>query len=385
VFSQVKFTGWWQSNLYVWESLNENQYWNYYQGLQFRVGPATNVNTYLNTYFRVAYRADLAKWEERVHNLYYNQNFGKNYSFRLGRQFIYHGVINGTMDALKLSGRLGKSLRVHLLGGVEAPYNRELKIQQSDKGTVLGAYALYRFKVRNSIDVSYVHKERNSELFWQQVGTTILGYFSEHFYYYARVDYNLLKDSYQTLRGRLTYYQNQWSVTAEYNSMKPRIFEDSFFNIFVINPYNQIRAAFDYKIASFNLGIQLLHTVYNAADYYILFKDDKDFRILGTIGHNRYGSFGLIYQTGYAVDNFGYFADLRYDFLSNLSIRFFNSYYNYERATINIGQDALSFMGGLSYKFNRTLIIDGEVQQSINNIYKDDVRGLFRLTYLFGY
>ena len=158
------------------------------------MGPELNTKTYLNTYFRIAYRADLAKWEERVHNLYYNQNFGKNYSFRLGRQFMYHGVINGTMDVLKLSGQFGKNLRVHLLGGVEAPYNRELKIQQSDKGSVLGAYASYRFKGRNSIDVSYVHKERNSELYWEQAGAAIQGYFSEHFYYYARIDYNLIKD-----------------------------------------------------------------------------------------------------------------------------------------------------------------------------------------------
>ncbi|RQV98986.1 MAG: hypothetical protein EH225_12300 [Calditrichaeota bacterium] len=389
VSAQVNVNGWLQSNYYTWENFQETQQNDFYQGLQLRISPEKYSNLYANTFLRVARRGDPADWEERIYNLYAHWGIGSNYKLRVGRQFVYHGVVNGTLDAVQLSGRFLGRLDFSLVGGTEATVNRNAKIRDWDNGNVLGGYLSYRFTGRNNIDISYFQKERWSELYWQQVGSTLHGSLSSRLRYYLRFDYNLLKENYQTLRWRLSYFHDSWSLTAEYNSQRPRIFEDSFFNIFQINPFNQIRTAFQFRIKNYDVGLQLLHTVYDVTEIFTIYKsssgetDDMDLRLIGTVGHRRFGSFGLVYQNGYGGNNIGYFADIRYAILPRLTIRLFNSYYNYERATVNISEDALSFMGGLGYKLKPQLLLEGEIQQSSNNFYENDLRGLVRVTYRF--
>jgi len=388
--AQVNYSGWWQSNLYLWENPDDAQYYNFYQGLQFRLSPQNYSNLYLNTYFRVAYRDDLDEMQEKVHNLYLNWNLADNYRLRVGRQFIYQGVINGTMDAVSLSGRFAKNLQLHAVVGTEAPFTREFELVEWDNGNLLGAYASYRLPWSNSLEVSYFQKQRKSnseeksELYWQQLGSAFLGTIQQKINYYFRVDYNLLTESYQTMRGRLSYLANRWTVSAEYNSQRPRIYEDSFFNIFVVNPYNQLRLAGNYRMQEYEFGLQLLQTVYDVHAYYVLFKDDNDLRLVGTFGHQKFGTLGLVLQNGYGGDNLGYFADIRYEFLPNITARLYNSYFNYERTSTNISEDALAFLVGLGYRYKKVLLLEGELQQSSNNLYKNDTRGLVKLTFLFG-
>jgi hypothetical protein len=383
VVAQVNVSGWLQSNMYVFEDDQEKQNWNYYQGFQFRVSPQNNSNLYLNTFFRVAYLNQPADWEERFYNLYLSWKIKENYRLRLGRQFLYQGVINGTMDAAVISARVLKKLQFHGVIGMDATLDRSFELLKWEDGNVLGGYLSYRLPWQNSIEVSYFQKQRSDELYWQQIGSSFFGYLNQNVNYYVRFDYNLLSEKYQIFRGRLTYLQPKWSISAEYNSQRPRIYEDSFFSIFKVNAHNQIRAAFTYRLKNFDLGIQALQTVYNVSEFYILFKDDNDLRLIGSIGIPRYGNIGVILQNGFGGDNLGYFADLRYEFLPGLTARFYNSYYNYERATTNISQDALAFMGGLRYRLKNQILFDAELQQSSNNIYKNDVRLLARITYLF--
>jgi hypothetical protein len=188
------------------------------------------------------------------------------------------------------------------------------------------------------------------------------------------------------MTGRLTYYAPKWSAGLEYNSLKPKIYEDSFFNIFEVNPHNQIRAIFDYRLNSdWSTSLQLLHTVYNPVQYYILFKDTDDNRVIVSMAHRRFGALGLIYQNGYGGENIGYYADIRYEFIPNWTARLFNSFYKYERAFTSISQDALAFSVGLQYRLQTRLLVDAEIQQQANGYFDSDYRGLFRLTYLFQY
>ncbi len=373
-FSQVKVNGWLQSSLYAWENANEDQQWDYYQGLQLRISHEQYSGLYFNTFLREAYRGDPQEWKERVYNLYLNWNFYKNYKLRVGRQFLYKGVINGTMDAVVLSGKVARNLLVSGVVGTEATYERTFKIRDWDNGNVLGGYLAYNLPWQNSINVSYFQKQRWSELYWQQVGSALDGYLFEKLNYYARVDYNVLSSNYQAMRYRLTYYESKWSLGVEFNSQRPRVYEDSFFNIFEIDAFSQIRSAATYRLGNYELGLQYLFTQY---------EDDNDNRIIGSIGNNKFGTLGIVYQTGYAGENIGYYADIRYEIVPNLTVKLFNSYYNYERAFTNISEDALAFSGGLGYRLKNILIVDGELQQSSNSYYKNDLRGLLRLTYLF--
>jgi hypothetical protein len=290
------------------------------------------------------------------------------------------------VDAVELSGTFFGNLRAAALVGTEAPYERPLKIRNWDNGNVMGGFLSYRLPWQNSLEVSYYQKQRFSELYWQLLGTTFHGYLGNNLNYYFRYDHNILSSNYQEMTGRLTYYQPKWSVGVEYNSLKPRIYEDSFFNIFEVNPHNQIRSIFDYRFSNqFSASLQWLHTVFNPVEYYILFKDTDDDRIIASLAHRRFGAFGIIYQTGYGGENLGYYADIRYEFIQNWTARLFNSFYKYERAFTSISQDALAFSVGVQYRLQTRLLIDAEIQQQANGYFKNDYRGLFRLTYLFQY
>jgi hypothetical protein len=384
-FSQVRFNGWWDSNMYIWENSNENQQYDYYQGLQFRLGSRQNADIYFNTYLRVAYRGDPADWEERIYNMYLNWNPNNNYRFRLGRLFLYQGVINGIVDAFQFSGKFTPRLQFHAVVGVDAPIDRSLDLTKWDEGNIIGGYLSYQLPGRNTIDLSYYQKQRSNELYWQQLGSTFLGYAGSHFNYYLRFDYNLLSNDYQTFRARFTYYNDSWTVSTEYSNQRPRIYDDSFFSTFKVNAHNQFRFAVNHYYNQFDFGFQALRTVYNSYTLFTLHKDNYDLRLVATVGHRKIGTIGIIRQTGNGGENLGYFADLRYEFLPGLYAKFYNSYYNYERATVEISQDALAFMVGLGYRIKNRIILDSELQQSKNNFYKSDVRGLVRFTYLFDF
>jgi hypothetical protein len=373
IYSQIKLNGALQSSIYAWENANENQQWDFYQGLQLRLTPEKYSNLSFNTYLRAAYRGDPAEWKEKVWNMYVKWKLGKKYKLYVGRQFLYSGVINGTMDAVLLSAKFYKNFQLRAVVGVEANEQRELKIRHWDNGNVIGGYLAYSMPWQNSLEVSYFQKERWSEKYWQQAGTTFRGYLKEKLNYYARLDYNMKSSAYQAMRFRLTYFAGLWSLSGEYNSQKPRIYEDSFFNIFDVKAYNQIRTAATYRLGAYNLGLQYLHTKY---------QHDNDSRVVGSVD-TKYGMVGIIYQTGYGGDNMGYFFDLRYEFKPNLTARLYNSYYKYERALTNISDDALAFIAGLGYRWRNQVLIQGELQQSSNKYYKSDFRGLMRLTYLF--
>ena len=374
IFAQVNVNGWLQSNLFVSENDQENQQWDFYQMFQFRIASKKYSDLYFNTLMRFAHRGDPAEWEEKAHNLYLNWGFAKNYRVRVGRMFYYKGVINGTIDAGEFAATYGGKLRFNAVVGTETPFSRKFEIRNWDNGNVFGGFLSYRLPWNNTIDVSYFQKERFSELYWQLFGSTLRGYLGKYFNYYLRYDHNLLKSDYQHMRYRLTFNKIKWSLGVEYNAQQPRIYEDSYFSIFQVDAYRQIRAIGTYWVSNIELGLQYLYSMYER---------ENDNRIIASLGTRKYGNFGIVYQSGFGGENFGYYADLRYEFMNNFVARLYNSYYNFERAFTSISQDALAFKVGLGYRWMNKLMLEGEIQQASNSYYKSDVRGLMRVTYLF--
>lgn len=372
--AQIFLRGYLQSSLYSWEP-SQTQLNDYYQGLRFRIGAASHPGIYLNSYLRLARRGNPADWKEKVYNLYLNGRLSKQLQFRLGRQFLYAGAITGTFDGLWLNGRVLPDLNFRLLVGTVAPYQRTFEALDWDQGNALGAFASYRSPAIGKLEVSFFQKYRSGAAYWRQVEAALTGQYRNALAYFARVDYNLLSSEFQGMRYRLTYRQPCWSLSGEYNSQKPRIYEDSFFAIFEVEAYNQFRLAGTYNISRLQLGLQYLYTI---------LEEDNDQRLIGTVSY-RYGTIGLVYQSGFGGDNLGLYGDVNYPILPRLWLKLYSSYYNYERAMTNLSQDALAFSAGLRYRLGELFVLSGEVQQSSNAIYKNDWRGLFRFTYLFDY
>lgn len=375
--SQVKYSGALNSSFYTFETLTDTskiKQLNYYQGLQLRLAPENNSNLYLSTYLRVAKRGD-EDWEEKVYNLYADWKAGrKPLNLRLGRQFVYYGVMNGTVDGVLLSGSPYKNLNIKLLGGLVAPVSREFDVMKWDEGNVMGGYLTYRLPWEFKLDLSYYQNNRNKETVWQLVGAGLTGKYGNNIYYQAQLDHNLKTSEIQGMRYRINYFYRDWGFSAEYNNQRPRVYEDSYFQIFKLEAYNQIRGGVTYNLKQYQLGVQYLFTS---------MEFDQTNEVILTAGIP-WGIVGLVYQDGFGGKNTGLYGELRYDILKQVTLRGYSSHYNYERQTTVLSEYATSFSGGIDFHPIKSVSLQADVQQSINNLYEDDIRGLFRLNYFFG-
>lgn len=375
--AQLKISGTSQTQVYGWENRAENQQWDFYQNFGLRLAPASNPNLYLKTYFRVGRLGDPADWREKIYNASLNWiSSNRNYKLRLGRQFVYAGVMNGTVDGLLLNVRPSSKLSLKLLAGMSAPLDRSAGLEKFNDARAIGAYAAYRLSQAMKMDLSYYQTNRSGKLAWQQLGAALSGKLGPNLYYNSVVDYNVLRSDLQGLRLRLTYYVNQWSFSGEFNNQKPRIYEDSFFNIFEIGAYNQVRTAVTYQLGRYLLGLRYSATAYGEGEL----TNRAELTLSG-----KPGMIGVLFQNGFSGDNLGLFGELRYELIRNLELRLFSSYYNYEFQTRAISEDATAFSGGFNYRVTPDLMLQAEVQQSLNSYYKNDLRGLFRLNYAFNY
>ncbi len=371
MYGQFHIRGQLHSTLYAFDTPQVEQA-NFYQGLQFRINNEKAPSSYFNTAFRVAKQGD-SDWDDRIYNFYGNYgNTFDRFQVRVGRQFIYQGVVNGTLDGLGIKFRLVPKLTIRGFAGLEAPFTRDFRIVESDSNA-FGAHLSYRAGKAVNLDISYFQRRRNEATVWNIVGTALNGNPWSDFHYYVDVRHNLESEQLQGLRFRLDYYFGAFGFSGEFNRQRPRIQQDSYFRIFQISEFSQFRGGVNYTLGQMQFGAQYLFT-----DFYI-----EQGNQLIVNAATEWGYLGLVFQNGYGGENIGVFGDVRYELLSNLTVKLFSSYYNYERQTTDISEDATSFSAGFLYQPFQPLALQAEVQESINSTYDNDLRGLFRLIYSF--
>jgi hypothetical protein len=375
VYAQVKFSGMTQSSIYAWENADESEQVDYYQHVNARASLESYRDLYLKTYFRFGRTGDPAEWKERIYNAYLNfLSPCRKWDARIGRQFVYSGVMNGTVDGISLNIRPIDKVALKILAGMEAPIDRSLELTQWDDGNVIGAFGSYKVAEAFNVSASYVQKTRSEEMYWQLAGGSLSGKVLNNLFYQAQYEHNLKTSQYQTMRFRLNYLLTKWNLFAEYNSQRPKIYEDSFFQIFEQTAFNQIRAGGGYQIGNYNIGLHDVYTMYE--------ENESTNQIHATVS-GTYGMIGLLYQSGYGGDNTGVYGAIRYSVLNNLILHVRSSYYQYERQTTAISEDATAVSGGITYKLSSSWQVKAEVQERINSYYNNDVRGLFRIRYAF--
>ncbi len=374
--AQVRLDGQVYSMVYGLENSQSEQQWDYFQGFNFRLRPATASGLSFKTNFRLARRGDPGDWDEKVYNAYLDwRNASGKLGVRAGRQFVYRGVITGSLDAISVKAQASDELSVQVIGGVGVSWDRSLDLQSWDDGGVLGAYAIYRVPGGGPrIDASYVQRRGGGETVWQQAGSAIAGVYENKLYYHAELEYNLKASTLQGMRYRLTYQPEQFSVSGEFISQKPRVVEDSFFNIFQLESFNQVRVGASYRTTTYQLGLRLVHTMYTRNE-----ASDEVF----VIADHRIGSVGVVYKTGFGGDNIGVFGDVKFSLIDQMDVGFSSSYYNYERRSIAFDDNATAFSAGIRYRPIDSVLIQTDLQESMNRKYNNDLRVLFRISYLF--
>lgn len=375
--AQVAFKGLYSSSFYTFEnSQNNESRLNQYHGLNFTISPQNNKNLYFKGYIKAVYDNEPQEWREKVYNAYLSfKTQVVPAKIQLGRQFVYAGVVNGTLDALVLSVEPLNDLSFRFYGGVVAPLDRSLQLTQWDEGNALGAYGSYKVNSLINLNASYFQKQRNDELYWQQLGTAFSGNFQKLFYL-LRYDHNLLNSDYQTILATVSYYYQDWSFSGEASSRKPKVYEDSFFSIFKLRENQQFRLAVSRRIMSYEIALQIMNTFFR--------EDESNQHVILSFGNN-WGVAGFVYQTGYGGENIGLYADINYAFMPNLKFNLHSSHYKYERQSIQLEEEATAFSAGVKYSPLKSLWLDAQIQESINNYYDSDLRGLFKLAYSFNY
>lgn len=363
------------SALYVSEDSTGTQLWDSYYGLRFNAVPLVDRSLRVKSDFRVARRGDPGDWSEKVYNLYANwRSPNRRVDVRLGRQFLYRGVLNGSVDGAMVTARPAPDFDVGVLAGMAVPLDRSLDVRSWKEAGTLGAFSSYRFDPRSRVDVSYIQRLSDDVVVWRQLGASVAGALSDGMFYNGQLDYNLEKDEVQAARVRFMYLVAQWTVSAEFNHQLPRIYEDSYFNVFELEGFNQVRGGVDYRFGRYGIGGQYLHTIYN--------EDESADAVLISF-ESPWGTVGTALQGGYSGDKTGVFGEVRYDVVPELTLMARSSYYSYERRTVSITEDATAVSGGLRYRPVRALVLQAEIQQSANSYLDSDVRGLFRVQYAF--
>ncbi|NNE45380.1 MAG: hypothetical protein HKN37_01840 [Rhodothermales bacterium] len=371
-FSQVEFTGTTQSYLYSYETADGDQRGDFYQGLRFRAWLHDAPQLQLRSYMRVARRGDPGEWEARWYNGSLRWKPDSRVDLRLGRQFLYDGVINASSDAFSVAATPTRDIRVRFVAGLETPRDRAFEFLSPDDGYVLGGFASGRFARQAKLDVSYFQRNRSDNLVWQVAGASLTGQLLDGLTYLAQLDYNLQDEDYQRMRYRLSYATGPWTVSGEFQSQKPQVFEDSYFNIFSLNAYQQIRGAVYRQFGQYQVGIQNYYTLYD--------ESETGNEIIGTLSA-RWGTIGVVYQSGFGGDRIGLYGEARYALTPKFEARARSSYYNFQRYTADFDEDATSFSAGLRYNAGREVTVDAELQESLNSLYDNDLRLLFRVSY----
>jgi len=373
-FAQTRVDGQLYTQVYGLENRSAEQQWDFYQGLSLRLRPANAAGLSFKTNFRFARRGDPSDWDEAIYNAYVDyRRPGAKIAVRGGRQFLYRGVITGSMDALSIEAFPSPGLNLQFVGGFAVPFDRSLDLQSWDDGGVLGAYGRYQISPNARAAVSYFSRRSGGKVAWHQVGAAVNGIFNRQFYYQAQIEYNLEASTYQGMRYRLTYVPSQWTFSGEFTSQKPRVFEDSFFKIFELEAFNQVRAGSSYRTDRFEAGLQYVYTMFD--------EDENASEIFGTLALG-VGSVGVVYKSGYGGENIGVFGGVEVDILENLSARLRSSYYSYERRSVSFTEDATSFSGGFKYRIVPSVMLQAELQESMNSAYDDDLRVYVRASYL---
>ena len=377
VCAQVDIRGNYSSSFYSFETPTTHEnFLNQYHGLNFKINPEDNSDLYFKGYAKAVREGDPQDWREKVYNAYlsWKTPFADS-RIQIGRQFIYAGVVHGTLDAVAVSVKPIDKMNVKLFGGVVAPYNREMKFTQWDDGNALGGYGSYKINSMIKVNTSYFQKQRNEELYWQQFGTAFSGNYKKVFYI-LRYDHNLLSSDYQSILANASYSNKNWSFTGEVSSQKPKVYEDSFFSIFKLREHNQFRLAVTHRILVYEIGLQVINTLYQ--------ENESNQHLIFTLGNN-WGVVGIVYQTGFGGENVGLYADINYQILKDLRFNLHSSHYKYERQSVQLEEEATSFSVGIKYNPQKSLGLGIQIQQSVNSFYESDLRGLLKLSYSFNY
>jgi hypothetical protein len=345
----------------------------------------------------------------RLYNFYFKwANVGNVADVSLGRQAIFAGVGNGTVDGGLASFRFLDS-RVKLTGyygALPAERYEARLIDNTDKNYMAGgqlsaspldfAQFSISFMKKNIKPETYLGIRRDSLFNPYMVEITPTATAEEYvsgdvsLEYkdlvsgYLRYDYDLLLDKNSRFQffTRVKPFQSldvkflePLSLTGEYLQREPRLLFNSIFSVFAFNTLKEYEVGAEYAIGTeWQLFAKYGDVSYNDGDSHQM-----------TLGVNgNHVSFSVTRDDGNGGELSAASLSLGYPFFENkLTPTLMLSYAHYKLSEYsNNLSDALSISIGAVYRPVRVLSIDAQAQWIQNKIYNNDTRLFIRVSYL---
>ncbi len=295
--------------------------------------------------------------------------------FELGRQFLYPGLILGSLDGLNLTVKPWKNISWQIYGGMESHLLRAFKMYQPSEATVFGSRIKLNHLLNTNWHLVYLQKMYHSQTQWQIVGLNVANYSLPHLTVLLQSHYDLVNNRMHRLYLSARYQVNRKLFLSGYvKEQYPQVYNTSYFEIFEVEQY---------LLAGFNAAYQLNNRFnLTAMVQGVQLEEGYGNRFIVTLGDAN-GSLGLIYESGDLGNQLGLLIDYRYEILKNLlatvSVDF--SRYRFEKRFDYDSQIANAL--GLSYRFSKHWNARLEYQWLRNTDFKYDQRVLNHINFIW--
>jgi hypothetical protein len=270
-----------------------------YQSFRFDLTEIGTKDLSFHTYFRST--TDLIHKNStdpstKIYNAYLDwKNIKKVLDLRLGRQFLYAGVGNATMDGLRLDLKPKQKLQLTAYVGFQLPKDKWTKIDTWEKSHIFGSEISTTYLKNTRLAVSYVQKEREKAFEEHLIGIN-----ATHLYkkldFYSQFYYNLVYKKVQnlTLRGAGSRFRDKLYLSLEYQFRRPSIYSNSIFSVFKQESYSIFR---------FSGSYQLMKDLRFSSEYDLtLYESDNSTRTRLGIEYAFIG-LGVNFRRGYGGEN----------------------------------------------------------------------------------
>ncbi|MEG8947740.1 hypothetical protein [Rosettibacter firmus] len=335
----------------------------------------------------------------RFYNLYLEaRDLFNLVSIKIGRQPLITPVAGGLFDGINLKIKYSGFSLMGFYGGNVPAYQKFELIDDISNNYVLGgrfeAYALKNFRIgisyfdKNFKPLDYYAERLNENL---DLVTVLIQTKSNQYKYLsadATYNYNQILDVNTRYEYDLNYKETSriefdgrlkatkdMGINFYYNLREPKVRYNSIFSVFDYGNSQEIEGGIDYNVSN------LYTFVLKFGD--VKFGSEHSSRI--TMGANtNFGS--LSYRKTFGdigeLDAISVFA-ARSFFEGFITPSIGITYSNYKLSKYDNINSVTSFIGGLNLRPWRTFSFDFQTQYFNNKIYKNDLRLMFKINYLF--
>jgi hypothetical protein len=337
----------------------------------------------------------------RLYNLYLSwRNIGKTVDLFCGRQFVYAGVGNGSIDGIMAQASfLNRAIRVTGFGGATvAPDYAGVRTNMHDNYH-FGGQIITTLVPDARIGLSYANRREERDPYWalrtrdtsfapvsyyvvnepeaEALGSADASYtLRDLLTVYGRYDYDFNNDRTSRAQGSVRVNVTpSFAVTGDYIHRVPRISYNSIFSAFVTNAIDEIEGGVEYGFTP------MLRAFARVAG--VSYTDEQSTR--WTVGVNSgYGSVSYAGSDGYAGELQSFSVQGSYPFFGRMVIPMAGfSYASYRLSSESERNSTTGVMLGAIVRPTTAVSVDVQGQMLNNRLMQHDMRLQVKLMYWF--